>query len=325
MDRGVIPGRLGLWSIELRRADGKVVRELAAELEELGYSAFWLSGGAPGVFEAAGGLLAATTRTVVATGVISIWTQTAERAAEAWTEFQRLYPDRFLLGIGVGHGPVVNKETPGRYQYPVAAMTRYLDELDGERRVPPERRVLAALSPLMLGLARNRAIGTHPYLVTPEHTARIRELIGPDAFVAPEQAVVISEDANRARDLARRHLKVYFGLPNYVNNWFRLGFDESDLAGGGSDRLVDALVAWGSVETVTARVDEHFQAGADHVALQVLGGSPADPPRLEWRLLAEALILKSGQWGQPLDKSIPDNPSEFELCRLDKSNEIARP
>lgn len=285
----VRPGRLGLWSLELRRADGKLVRDLAAELEEFGYSAFWLSGGAPGAFEAAGGLLAATTRVVVATGVVPIWTQPAERSAEAWTEFQRLYPDRFLLGIGVGHGPVVNKATPGRYRYPVAEMTRYLDRLDGDVGVPAERRVLAALSPRMLSLARDRAIGTHPYLVTAEHTARIRATIGPRALVAPEQAVVITGDAAQARALARRHLSVYFGLPNYVNNWFRLGFDESDLADGGSDRLVDALVAWGTLETVKARVAEHFDAGADHVALQVLGGSITDPPRLEWRLLAEAL------------------------------------
>jgi probable F420-dependent oxidoreductase len=289
MDR-VIPGRLGLWSLELRRADGQLVRELAAELEEVGYSAFWLTGGAPGVFEAAGGLLAATTRTVVATGVVSIWTQTAERSAEAWAEFQRLYPDRFLLGIGVGHGPVVNKVAPGRYQRPAAEMARYLDQLDAGHGVPPERRVLAALSPRMLRLARDRAIGTHPYLVTAEHTARIRAEIGPGALVAPEQAVVVNEDADRARSVARRHLAVYFGLPNYVNNWFRLGFDETDLAGGGSDRLVDALVAWGPVETVRARVEEHFRAGADHVALQVLGGSPTDPPRREWRLLAQALL-----------------------------------
>jgi probable F420-dependent oxidoreductase len=289
MDR-IVPGRLGLWSLELRRAEGGLVRELAAELEELGYSAFWLTGGAPGVFEAAGGLLAATVRTIVATGVVSIWSQTPERSAEAWAEFQRLYPDRFLLGIGVGHGPVVNQLTPGRYQHPAAEMARYLDRLDEDQGVPPERRVLAALSPRMLRTARDRAIGTHPYLVTAEHTARIRAEIGDGALVAPEQAVVVSEDADLARSIARQHLKVYFGLPNYVNNWFRLGFDETDLANGGSNRLVDALVAWGSVDTVRARVEEHYQAGADHVALQVLGGSAADPPRCAWRQLAQALL-----------------------------------
>jgi probable F420-dependent oxidoreductase len=201
------------------------------------------------------------------------------------------YPDRFLLGIGVSHQPAVEAMRGHEYGKPVATMRAYLEAMDGALyfALPPPTepvRVLAALGPKMLALAAEKASGAHPYFVPPEHTARAREILGPDRLLAPEQAVVLETDPPRARELARKHMSIYIGLPNYANNLRRLGFTEEDLTPPGSDRLVDAVVAWGDDGAVVRRVAEHRAAGADHVCLQVIEGDPRQLPLEAWRRLA---------------------------------------
>jgi probable F420-dependent oxidoreductase len=190
----------------------------------------------------------------------------------------------------VSHQVLIDLGEEGRYRRPLARTAEFLDGLDAAATpVPPDRRVLAALGPRMLELARGRAGGTHPYLVTPELTARARAGVGPDRLVSPELGVVVDSDPGRARGLARHHLSAYLALPNYSYNWRRAGFGDDDLADGGSNRLVDALVAWGDEATIAARVAEHRAAGADHVCIQVLTESPTELPRELWRRLAPAL------------------------------------
>jgi probable F420-dependent oxidoreductase len=213
----------------------------------------------------------------------------AEVAARraSWSE---AWQGRALFGLGVSHAPLIDAGNPGRYTKPYSTMVQYLDDLDAaEPPLPVEARVLAALGPRMLALARDRAAGVHPYLVTPEHSARARDIVGPDALIATEQAVVLETDPAAARAIARNHLAMYLPLPNYWNNLKRLGFDESDLLQGGSDRIVDGIVAWGDVDAIKARVDAHRDAGADHVCIQVLEAD-YDFPRAAWRELAPALV-----------------------------------
>jgi probable F420-dependent oxidoreductase len=280
---------IGVWSPALRRhADRGEAADAAAELQELGYSALWFPGGdAHGAFDAASELLRATTTVAVATGILSVWESDPEFVAAERAELNDAYDGRFLLGIGVSHAARVGED---RYKRPLAKMRSYLDSLDvAAPPVLPEDRALAALGPKMLELARERSLGAHPYLGTPEHTRRAREAVGPEKLVAPEQAVVLETEPERARALARDHLELYLRLPNYANNWRRLGFGDEDLAGGGSDRLVDALVAWGDEGAIRARVDEHREAGADQVLIQAITGGDG-PPREAWRRLAPALI-----------------------------------
>ena len=193
--------------------------------------------------------------------------------------------------MGVSHQPLVDHDAPGRYRDPLAAMGDYLDALDrATPPVPVAERLVAALGPRMLEVARLRSAGAHPYLVTPDHTRAARVVLGAAALLAPEQAVVLEGDPAVARALGRAHLAIYLGLPNYVHNLTRLGFGEDDLADGGSDRLVDAVVAWGDEARVAARVDEHRRAGADHVCVQLLTPDLRVLPRAAWRDLAAALI-----------------------------------
>jgi probable F420-dependent oxidoreductase len=278
----------GVWSGELRRhSDRAEAADAAAELEQLGYGAIWFPGGdARGAFDAAGELLRATTQATVATGILSIWLEAAEPVAAERAQLHDAYDARFLLGLGVSHAPAVGTD---RYRKPLTKMRSYLDELDGAAPpVLPEERVLVALGPKMLELARERSLGAHPYLVTPEHTRVAREAVGPERLVAPEQAVVLESDPDRARALARGHLEIYLTLPNYTNNLRRLGFGEEDITRGGSDRLVDALVAWGDEDAIRARVDQHRDAGADLVLIQAISAGDG-LPREEWRRLAPAL------------------------------------
>jgi probable F420-dependent oxidoreductase len=283
-------GRIGVWSGLLRTGDEGASREAAAELEELGYTTIWFPGGAERELHAsAERLLAATRRVVVATGILNIWAYEPERAAREHAELARAYPDRFLLGLGVGHATTVEANLGRAYVRPYSAMTAFLDGLDAAQPpVASSARCLAALGPRMLELARDRALGAHPYLVDPNHTAMARELLGPQALLAPEQMVVLSEDAAHARAVARATLTRYATLPNYTNNYLRIGYEEADLADGGSDRLVDGIIAWGDEEVIAARVKEHFDAGADHVCVQVLTDEPATFPYAEWRRLASA-------------------------------------
>jgi probable F420-dependent oxidoreductase len=204
---------------------------------------------------------------------------------------QSAYGDRFLLGIGVSHGPFINMQHPGRYTKPLERTAEFLDGLDAAPvPVAADDRVLAALGPKMLQMAGERTAGTHPYLVTPQHTALARAALGPGKLVLPEQAVVLQTDPDSARAVARAHLATYLGLPNYTNNWKRVGFTDDDLGNGGTDRLVDAFVAWGDEEAIVRRVQDHRDAGADHVCVQVLTGDRVTLPLAEWRALAPALM-----------------------------------
>ncbi|MFD5140434.1 TIGR03620 family F420-dependent LLM class oxidoreductase [Streptomyces sp. NPDC058378] len=282
-------GRVGIWSSALHgsRTDDagrRAIAEAVAELEELKYGTLWI-GGSPSVEDAAA-VVAATRTVTVATGILSIWDHTAEEVAAGIAAIGAGSRGRFVLGLGVSHGPMVPQ-----YSKPYSAMVGYLDALDAATPpVGPESRVLAALGPKMLKLATGRALGAHPYLVTAEHTAEARAALGPDALLAPELSVVLDTDTDRARTTARNMLAMYLQLPNYTDNLLRLGFSESDFDGGGSTRLLDALFALGDAGRVKARTQEYLDAGADHVALQVLtaeeGGGGL--PRAEWRELAQA-------------------------------------
>jgi probable F420-dependent oxidoreductase len=280
----------GVWAHQLRYGDAGAIREMAAELEELGYSALWIPDVGGDLFGSVEVLMGATRRTTVATGILNLWMHSPEETAQQHARLTAAYGDRFLVGIGVSHQLLIDSKTPGRYAKPLTAMRDYLDGLDGaEVPLPRERRVLAALGPKMLELARARSAGAHPYNVTPSHSAIAREALGPDALVATEQAVALTTDPSVARAAGRKHASIYLGLPNYTNNLRRLGFDDEDFADGGSDRLIDALVVWGDESTIAARVREHREAGADHVCIQVVNEG-ADAPREQWRALAPALV-----------------------------------
>jgi probable F420-dependent oxidoreductase len=284
--------RVGIWSSELRRhPDAGAIAEAAAELEELGYSALWFPGGQGGaVMEAAEHLLDSTRAVPVATGILNIWMHDPQDVATDHARLTREHADRFLLGLGIGHAPTVNAKRPGLYRKPYSKMRSYLDELDAATPpVPPQERILAALKPRMLELSRDRSIGAHPYFVPVAHTAVARETLGAGAVLAPEQAVVLETDPDRARERARSHMERYLQLPNYTGNLLDLGFEASDIADGGSDRLVDAIVAWGDEAAIAERVRAHFEAGADHVCIQVVGVPQGELPLGEWRALAPAL------------------------------------
>ena len=287
------PARLagtGIWSSALRYGDESAAAEAASELESLGYTAVWIPDIGGDLFGSIQNLMAATTTITVATGILNLWMHEPEVAAATAHELSVAHGNRLLMGIGVSHAPLIDMAEAGRYAKPLTRMREYLDGLDAAPHpVAVEDRVLAALGPKMLELARTRSAGAHPYLVTPEHTAVARAALGEGRLVAPEQAVVLETEPVRARELARAHLGGYIGLPNYANNWLRHGFTEDDLTDGGSDRLVDSLVVWGDEATIVARVQEHRDAGADHVCVQVLTDDLSVPPMDEWRELAPAL------------------------------------
>ena len=283
---------VGLWNPGFRDGDPGEVREAVAELEGLGYSAVWMPGGAGGpILERAQMLVDATRTITVATGILNIWAHTAEQAATAHASIGLRAQGRFLLGLGVSHAPMVDRiREPGSYGKPLTRMREYLDALDAQPApVPRSERVLAALGPKMLDLARERAAGAHPYFVPVAHTRFARERLGPGPLLAPEQAVVLDEDPAAAKAKAREHVARYLQLPNYTNNLLRHGLTEEDLRDGGSDRLLDAIVATGGVDAIARRLAAHREAGADHVCLQVLGAG--ELPLAEWRTLAEGLSL----------------------------------
>jgi probable F420-dependent oxidoreductase len=280
----------GIWSSGLRYGDRAKATEAAAELDELGYTALWVPDIGGDLFEVVERLLGATRTAIIATGILNLWMHVAEDTAAAHARLTGTHGDRFLVGIGVSHSLLIDAKEPGRYRKPLSAMATYLDGLDAAPTpLAVSDRVLAALGPKMLELARTRAAGAHPYNVTPEHTAQAREAVGPDGLVLPEQAVVLTTDAEQARRLGRDHLAHYMLLPNYTNNLRRLGFGDADFDGSGSDRLIDALVAWGDEEAIAARIQEHRDAGANHVCIQVLSDE-GQLPRATWRALAPALV-----------------------------------
>ena len=278
-------GRVGIWSLESRFGDPLQAEDAASEVEALGYGAIWIPGGIGGDVLGDIERLMLTTKTIkFATAILNIYRQDADYVAGWWNAKPAEIHDRIMLGIGVSHGPLIGEQ----YRKPLGAMSDYLDMLD-KGGVPAASRCLAALGPKMLELARERSAGSHPYLVSPEHTAEARAILGPDAFLAPELGVAVETDPEKARGLARAALAQYLVLPNYVNNWRRLGFSEEEITGS-SDRLVDSLFAWGTVEQIGARVQAFLDAGANHVCLQVLhGGAAMAPPLEEYRALAPAL------------------------------------
>ncbi|MBQ1016603.1 TIGR03620 family F420-dependent LLM class oxidoreductase [Micromonospora sp. D93] len=270
-------------------SQGAVI-DAATELEELGYSRIWFSGGfgenvAPRFRE----ILDGTTRIGVASGIVSIWHSSPPEAAAFVQDAERAHPGRFLLGLGASHAVLVEGSGTD-YRKPYSRMVNYLDGLDAAG-VSPERRILAALGPRMLELSRDRSAGAHPYFVPAEHTAEARAAIGPDRLLAPEVAVVLDADATTARATARQYTSGYLALRNYTNNLRRFGWTDDDFAAGGSDRLIDALIPWGSVEKVAAGLEKHYQAGADEVAIQVLNGGDATTfPADAFRALASVVI-----------------------------------
>jgi probable F420-dependent oxidoreductase len=279
----------GIWSAGLRYGDPAAAAEAAAELEELGYSALWVPDIGGDVFSRVDNLMAATRTATIATGILNLWMHSPEETADAHRRITTAHGDRFLVGIGVSHEVLIDASEPGRYRKPLAAMAAFLDGLDSAPTpLATSSRVLAALGPKMLQLARDRAAGAHPYNVTPEHTALAREAVGPTHLVLPEQAVALTTDAEHARELGRDHLATYMELPNYTNNLRRLGFTDADFAGAGSNRLVDALVAWGDDAAIAARIRQHRDAGANHVCIQVLSDEGMFP-RHAWRELAPAV------------------------------------
>jgi len=285
-------GTIGIWSGSLRYGDQVQAAELAAELEGLGYSALWIPDVGGDLWTPLANLLAATSTATIATGILNLWMHTPEETARQHAELTAQHGPRFLCGIGISHRPFIDMvNEPGTYTKPIETMATYLDGLDAaETPLAQDDRVLAALGPRMLELARTRTAGTHPYLVTPELTKQAREGIGPDRLVASEQGVVLETDPDKARAIARLHLNTYLALPNYANNWKRQGFTDDDIANGGSDRLVDALVVWGDESAIAKRVQEHRDAGADHVCIQVLTDDPRAFGAEQWRALAPALV-----------------------------------
>ena len=284
-------GRVGIWSRELRYNPDRGARAAAAaEIEDLGYAAIFIPDAGGDVLGDVEHLLTATRRLPFATGILNIWLNDPAEVASRRASLVARFGPRFLLGLGSSHAPLVESAVRVPYARPYAKMTAYLDALDAAATpVPAEMRMLAALGPRMLSLARARAAAAHPYLVPPEHTAAARDALGPRILLAPAQAVVLGTDRGLGREQARAFVNDYLALPNYVRNLRRLGFTDDDLHGQASDRLVDALVAHGDEEAIAARVRAHHDAGADHVCIYAFGGGDEALPLDACRRLAPAL------------------------------------
>jgi probable F420-dependent oxidoreductase len=282
---------VGLWTMTLDAKDAGESADIASEIESMGYSALWIPEAyGRESFTNASLLLADTTSLIVATGIANIWARDAVASANASKTLTAAYDERFVLGLGVSHEPLVNGMRGHAYQTPYVAMREYLLAMDQSYMLAAEgsarsARVIAALGPKMLELAATLTDGAHPYLVTPAHTAQARSLLG-EKFLGVEQAVVLGQNREESLRRAHEHLEFYTGLPNYRNSWRRQGFSDDDMVRGGSERLCDALVAQGDEGSVLARVREHLDAGADHVCLQVLGADFGQVPLEEWRRLA---------------------------------------
>src|SRR5919197_4608736 len=288
-------GPVGVWSFAMETLPAVREREAAREIEAIGYPALWIpeSIGSKEAMSHASLLLQATSDIVVATGISSIWARDPVAMASGARTLEDAFPGRFVLGMGVSHRPSVRRRG-SPYERPYSRMVRYLDAMERARfsvegaTWPP--RVLAALGPRMLSLAAERAAGAHPYFVPVEHTGFARETLGADPLLAVEQAVVLGTDAERARRIAREFMADYLELENYANNLLRLGWKQEELSGGGSDKLVDAIVAWGDVDAINHRIREHLDAGADHVCIQVLAEDASDAALPQLRELVRAQL-----------------------------------
>jgi probable F420-dependent oxidoreductase len=307
-------GRFGIWTTVLDRVTSAEAKQTAVALEQMGFSTLWLPetvGRDP--FITATLLLGATTTLRVATGIANIYGRDAVTMANTQRAIEEAFPGRFLLGLGVSHEHLVSKVRHHDYSRPYSRMVSYLDEMDGAvfRAVGPQERpatVLAALGPRMLALAGRRGDGAHPYFVPVEHTHRARDILGPGAILAPEQMIVLDRDTERARQVARAGMAVYLRAPNYLNNLRRFGFDDDDFADGGSDRLVDAIVAIGDLDTIVTRMAAHLDAGASHVCVQVLQDDLSTPPLGAWNELAGGLASLSPNQPSTLSPNQPSTP-----------------
>ncbi len=273
-------GRFGVW-----RGSTMVTPDLAVDLERLGYGTLWLGGSPDGDLRQVEELIEATTTLTLATSIVNMWKDDARTVAASFARIEASHPGRFLLGVGAGH-----PEATQQYAKPYDTLAGYVDTLLGNG-VPADSVVLAALGPRVLRLAAERTAGAIPYLVPPEHTRQARAILGAGPLLAPEQKAVLEADPERARAIGRPRVQhPYLGLVNYTSNLRRLGWSDEDLSDGGSDALIDALVAWGTPDEVAARLSEHLDAGADHVAVQLLTASD-DELSVGYRRLAEALDL----------------------------------
>lgn len=268
-------GTYGVW-----RSLRSIVPSMAIEIEKLGYGAIWIGGSPPGDLEAVEEILAATSEVPVITGIVNMWRHDVAELAGSYHRIEDRHPGRFWLGVGVGH-----RESVEQYRSPIEKITHYLDGLDAAG-VPSQRIVLAALGPKALRVAADRTAGPHPYLTTPRHTARAREIIGAGPLLAPEQKATVDENRNRAREAGREIVSRYLRLVNYRNNLLREGWDQTAFEDGGSDELVDALALHGSAETVAEGIRAHVASGADHVCIQAIGADPI----AEYQALAELLL-----------------------------------
>ncbi|MFW0793838.1 LLM class F420-dependent oxidoreductase [Gordonia sp. CPCC 205515] len=280
---------VGIWSSPLRYGDASEAADAAAELDDLGFTALWIPDVGGPVLDAVENLLGATQKAVIATGILNMWMHEPAQVAAAHARLTTEHGPRFLLGLGISHAPLIDASEPGRYRKPLATTKEFLDGLDAaEHPVPKDSRLLAALGPKMLALAAERTLGAHPYLVTPEHTAIAREALGTGPLVAPEQTAIFATNRDAARAIGEKWLRGYLSMPNYANNLLRLGFTDDDLESV-SDKLFDAMIAWGDEASVLTRIDEHRAAGADHVCVQILTADKKALPRDEWRRLADAV------------------------------------
>lgn len=281
-------GRVGLWSMELRFGDRAEAADAAAEFDELGFGALWIPGGIGGeVLGDVEALLSATRRTTIATGILNIWKHDPKDVAAWFNGLPQQQQGRVLIGLGVSHGPLIGEA----WQRPLAVTRTFIEQLD-RAGMPRDNTCLAALGPKMLEISGELTAGAHPYLVTPAHTAIARDILGVGKLLAPEQGVILESEPATARSIAREALTHYATLPNYRNNWLRLGIPGEDIDNA-SDRLVDALFAWGGIEKIVERVQAHHEAGADHVCIQVIrGASGGDMAglRTACRELATALL-----------------------------------
>ena len=289
-------GKVGAWSFTLEAQTATDEREAAAEIERLGFKAIWFPESVTSreIFSHASWLLSSTERVVVASGIANIWARDPVAMANGWRMLSDAYPERFLLGMGVSHQPSVARRG-GAYEHPYAKMRDYLDAMDRAASSAPEpvsdpRRVLAALGPKMLELAAERALGAHPYFVPVEHTAFARSRLGPEPVLAVEQTAVLETNPAEARTIARRFATHYLQATNYANNLRRMGWTGGEISGQGSDRVIDAVVAWGDVDRIANRVRAHLDAGADHVCVQVVGEDEDDVCLPQLRELAPALL-----------------------------------
>src|SRR3989441_7611991 len=289
-------GRVGVWTFTLDRQPAPKARHFLRQVDELGFRALWIPEGlgSKEVFSHASVLLSANDRLIIATGIASIWARDAVAMANGARTIADAYPGRFVLGIGVSHDSSVERRGH-RYERPLSRMRDYLTAMEKAPHACPDPDqpaplLLAALGPRMLELAAERTAGAHTYFVPPDHTEVAREVMGSGPFLSPEQAVVLGTDPERARAIARKYMRGYIDLPNYAHNLLRLGWTEEDFSEGGSDKLVDAVVAWGNEEAIARRVQEHLDAGADHVSIQPVGEHSADLPSEQLKALAPALL-----------------------------------